>query len=101
FLTELWTRVLLFAIAAAMMAVIVGASIFFAYRSRPAVRPMSLEQQGLDRYRQSIDPHRKLFFWIAIGALALLSGAAASGDWQVYLQFMNGQDFGAADPEFA
>ncbi|MEU3305620.1 UPF0182 family protein [Nocardiopsis sp. NPDC006832] len=100
FLTELWTRVLLFAVAALVMAVIVGLSIFFAYRARPGIRPMSLEQQGLDRYRQSIDPHRKLFFWIAIGALALLSGAAASGDWRSYLQFVNGVDFGVADPEF-
>ncbi|MFB8768070.1 UPF0182 family protein [Nocardiopsis alba] len=100
FLTELWTRVLLFAVAALVMAVIVGASIFFAYRARPGIRPMSLEQQGLDRYRQSIDPHRKLFFWIAVGALALLSGAAASGDWRVYLQFVNSVDFGVNDPEF-
>ena len=100
FLTELWTRVLLFAVAALVMAVIVGVSIYFAYRARPGIRPMSLEQQGLDRYRQSIDPHRKLFFWIAIGALALLSGAAASGDWRSYLQFVNGVDFGVADPEF-
>ncbi len=100
FLTELWTRVLLFAVAALVMAVIVGASIFFAYRARPSIRPMSLEQQGLDRYRQSIDPHRKLFFWIAVGALALLSGAAASGDWRLYLQFVNAVDFGTPDPEF-
>ncbi|MDE3721066.1 UPF0182 family protein [Nocardiopsis sp. N85] len=100
FLTELWTRVLLFAVAALVMAVIVGASIFFAYRARPGIRPMSLEQQGLDRYRQSIDPHRKLFFWLAVGALALLSGAAASGDWRSYLQFANGVDFGVTDPEF-
>ncbi|PWV49989.1 hypothetical protein BDW27_10822 [Nocardiopsis sp. L17-MgMaSL7] len=100
FLTELWTRVLLFAVAALVMAVIVGASIFFAYRARPGIRPMSLEQQGLDRYRQSIDPHRKLFFWIAVGALALLAGAAASGDWRSYLQFVNGVDFGVSDPEF-
>ncbi len=100
FLTQLWTRVLLFAVAGLVMAVIVGASIFFAYRSRPGVRPMSLEQQGLDRYRQSIDPHRKLFFWIAVGALALLAGAAASGDWRSYLQFMNSVEFGVNDPEF-
>ncbi len=100
FLTELWTRVLLFAVAGLVMAVIVGASIFFAYRSRPGIRPMSLEQQGLDRYRQSIDPHRKLFFWITVGALALLAGAAASGDWRAYLQFMNGVEFGVNDPEF-
>ncbi|WP_407942007.1 UPF0182 family membrane protein [Nocardiopsis codii] len=100
FLTELWTRVLLFAVAGLVMAVIVGASIYFAYRSRPGIRPMSLEQQGLDRYRQSIDPHRKLFFWIAVGALALLAGVAASGDWRAYLQFTNSTDFGVNDPEF-
>ncbi|OKI15052.1 hypothetical protein A6A08_10995 [Nocardiopsis sp. TSRI0078] len=100
FLTELWTRVLLFAVSGLVMAVIVGASIFFAYRSRPGIRPMSLEQQGLDRYRQSIDPHRKLFFWIAVGALALLAGIAASGDWRSYLQFMNSAEFGVNDPEF-
>nr|WP_255499333.1 UPF0182 family protein [Nocardiopsis sp. Huas11] len=100
FMTELWTRILLFAVAALVMAIIVGASIFFAYRARPGVRPMSLEQQGLDRYRQSIDPHRKLFFWIAVGALALLAGAAAGGDWRSYLQFVNSVDFGTADPEF-
>nr|WP_227015149.1 MULTISPECIES: UPF0182 family protein [Nocardiopsis] len=100
FVTELWTRVLLFAVSGLVMAVIVGASIFFAYRSRPGIRPMSLEQQGLDRYRQSIDPHRKLFFWIAVGALALLAGVAASGDWRSYLQFMNSTEFGVDDPEF-
>ena len=100
FLTELWTRVLLFAAAGLVMAVVVGASIYFAYRARPAMRPASLEQQGLDRYRQSIDPHRKLFYWIAVGALAVLAGAAASGDWQAFLQFMNATSFGAADPEF-
>nr|WP_216630778.1 UPF0182 family protein [Nocardiopsis coralli] len=100
FLTELWTRVLLFAAAGLVMAVVVGASIYFAYRARPAMRPASLEQQGLDRYRQSIDPHRKLFYWIAVGALAVLAGAAASGDWQSFLQFMNATNFGATDPEF-
>ncbi|WP_026126670.1 UPF0182 family membrane protein [Nocardiopsis xinjiangensis] len=100
FLTELWTRVLLFAAAGLVMAVVVGASIYFAYRARPAMRPASLEQQGLDRYRQSIDPHRKLFYWITVVALAVLAGAAASGDWQAFLQFMNATSFGVADPEF-
>ena len=100
FLTELWTRVLLFAAAGLVMAAVVGASIYFAYRARPAMRPASLEQQGLDRYRQSIDPHRKLFYWITVAALAVLAGAAASGDWQAFLQFMNATNFGATDPEF-
>ncbi|MFV2198322.1 UPF0182 family protein [Nocardiopsis sp. LOL_012] len=100
FVTELWTRALLFAVSALVMGAIVGLSIFFAYRFRPRVRPLSLEQQGLDRYRQSIDPHRVLFFWIAVGVLAVLAGIASSGDWRSFLQFVNASDFGVTDPEF-
>ncbi|GLU46742.1 hypothetical protein Nans01_10930 [Nocardiopsis ansamitocini] len=100
FWTELRTRALLFAAGGLIMALVVGASVYFAYRTRPAYRPFSLEQQGLDRYRASIDPHRRLFFLGVVGALALLTGASASGDWQTYLQFVNATDFGVNDPQF-
>ncbi|GAA3765668.1 UPF0182 family protein [Salinactinospora qingdaonensis] len=99
FTTELRTRALLFVGAGLVMALIVGASMYFAYRMRP-VYPPFLEQQGLDRYRASVDPHRKLFFWGIVGGLALLTGASAGSDWQTYLQFANATDFGATDPQF-
>src|SRR3712207_8977976 len=35
-------------------------AIYLAYRFRPTFRPMSLEQQNLERYRQSIEPRRTL-----------------------------------------
>ncbi|GAA3722225.1 hypothetical protein GCM10022205_02230 [Spinactinospora alkalitolerans] len=100
FTTELRTRGLLFVGGGLVMALVVGASVYFAYRARPAYRPMSLEQQGLDRYRMSIDPHRKLFFWGVVGGLALLTGASASAEWQTYLQFANAAEFGRNDPQF-
>ncbi|MFC7327705.1 UPF0182 family protein [Marinactinospora rubrisoli] len=100
FLTELRTRALLFVGAGLLMALVVGSSIYLAYRTRPAYRPLSLEQQGLDRYRASVDPHRKLFFWGILGALALLTGASASGEWQTFLRFVNSTEFGTEDPQF-
>ncbi len=100
FLTELRTRALLFVGGGVIMALIVGASMYFAYRTRPLARPVSLEQQGLDRYRMSIDPHRKLFFWLIIAGLGLLTGASASGEWGTYLQFANSTDFGKNDAQF-
>ncbi|WP_133739345.1 UPF0182 family membrane protein [Actinorugispora endophytica] len=100
FWTELRTRALLFFGGGLVMALAVGLSVYFAYRTRPAYRPFSLEQQGLDRYRSSIDPHRKLFFWGLIGGLALLTGASASAEWQTFLQFVNSTEFGVDDAQF-
>ncbi|MFC3997228.1 UPF0182 family protein [Nocardiopsis sediminis] len=100
FLTELRTRAMLFVAGAAVMALMVGASMYFAFRTRPLARPVSLEQQGLDRYRMSIDPHRKLFFWLIVAGLGLLTGVSASGDWGVFLQFANSTEFGVEDPQF-
>ncbi|WP_106583288.1 UPF0182 family membrane protein [Murinocardiopsis flavida] len=100
FLTELRTRAILFAAGGVLMALIVGASIFFAYRTRPTFRPFSLEQQGLDRYRASIDPHRKIFFWAITGGLGLLAGASASAEWKTFLEFTNATPFGQKDAQF-
>ncbi|MFD0773690.1 UPF0182 family protein [Streptomonospora algeriensis] len=100
FLTELRTRALMFAIGGLLMAAAVGASMYFAYRSRPLAPPMSPEQQGLARYRMSIEPRRKLFFWVIVAGLGVLAGASASGEWGTYLQFANGAQFGVEDPQF-
>ncbi|GAA4893926.1 hypothetical protein GCM10023405_10560 [Streptomonospora salina] len=100
FLTELRTKALMFAVGGLIMAAAVGASMYFAYRSRPLAPPMSPEQQGLARYRMSIEPRRKLFFWVVVAGLGVLAGASASGEWGTYLQFANGASFGVEDPQF-
>ncbi|WP_131097172.1 UPF0182 family membrane protein [Streptomonospora litoralis] len=100
FFTELRTRALMFVAGGLVMAAVVGSSMYFAYRSRPLAPPMSPEQQGLARYRMSIDPRRKLFFWVIVAGLGLLTGASAAGEWGTYLQFANGASFGVNDPQF-
>src|SRR3954469_18124428 len=60
FWTELQTRTLLFAVAGAATGGLVAGAICLAYRFRRTSRPMSLEQQTLERYRQSLEPRRGL-----------------------------------------
>ncbi|WP_106536030.1 UPF0182 family protein [Haloactinopolyspora alba] len=100
FTTQLLTRAVLFIVFGLVMAVSVVVNGIIAYRLRPQHRPMSVEQQSLDRYREAIDPVRK---WVLAGAailLAIMAGASASGRWQDYLLWRNGGEFGREDAQF-
>jgi uncharacterized membrane protein (UPF0182 family) len=100
FRTELQTRLLLFAVAGVATGGLVALSVQMAYRFRPAFRPMSLEQQNLERYRQSLEPRRGLVLAAGGVVLGLFAGFAAQGSWETWLQFRNATEFGQTDPQF-
>ncbi|WP_221204147.1 UPF0182 family membrane protein [Modestobacter versicolor] len=100
FWTEIQTRALLFAVAGLATGGLVALAIHLAYRFRPTFRPMSLEQQNLERYRQSLEPRRKLVLTAVGVVLGLFAGFTAQGSWQTWLTFRNSTDFGRTDPEF-
>src|SRR5215203_6881770 len=100
FWTELQSRALLFAVAAVATGGLVALAIYLAYRFRPTFRPMSLEQQNLERYRQSVEPRRGLVLTVVGVILGLFAGFTAQGSWETWLQFRNSTEFGKADPEF-
>ena len=100
FWTELQTRALLFAVAGVATGGLVATAIYLAYRFRPTFRPMSLEQQNLERYRQSLEPRRGLVLTAVAVVLGLFAGFTAQGSWQTWLTFRNSTDFGRTDPEF-
>ncbi|HEX6337669.1 MAG TPA: UPF0182 family protein [Jiangellaceae bacterium] len=103
--TEVWTTRLvtqaaLFVVGAVLMAAAVMVNATIAYRLRPRYRPMSVEQQSLDRYRDAIDPVRR---WVIIGAavlIGLIAGGSASSNWETFLLWRNGKDFGIEEPQF-
>ncbi len=100
FSTLFWTRAGLFLVFGALMAVVVGANMYLAYRLRPLFRPNSPEQTGLDRYRDAVDPIRT---WLLVGVavlLGLFAGTSAAGQWREYLLWRNGTDFGTTDQYF-
>ncbi|MFF4577304.1 UPF0182 family protein [Streptomyces sp. NPDC001389] len=100
FTTTLWTKVGLFAVFGLLMAGAVGLNVWLAYRLRPPLSAMSMEQQSLDRYRMSVAPYRK---WLLLGIAAvvgLIAGASAAGQWKTWLMYVNGVPFGKKDPQF-
>src|SRR4051812_15623426 len=100
FWTELQTRALLFAVTGVATGGLVATAIWLAYRYRPAFRPMSLEQQNLERYRQSLEPRRGLVLTAVAVVLGLFAGFTAQGSWQTWLMFRNSTPFGTKDPQF-
>ncbi|PYC67094.1 hypothetical protein C7C46_30630 [Streptomyces tateyamensis] len=100
FRTQLWTKLGLFAVFGLLMALFTGANIWLAHRLRPPLSAMSVEQQSLDRYRMGIAPFRK---WLLIGVsllVGLVAGAAAAGQWRLWLLWTNATQFGVKDSQF-
>src|SRR5919112_1281367 len=81
FWTEVQTRALLFAVAGVATGGLVALSIYLAYKHRPTFRPMSLEQQNLERYRQSLEPRRTLVLGIVAVVLGLFLALKAVAYW--------------------
>ncbi|WP_233491335.1 UPF0182 family protein [Blastococcus sp. TBT05-19] len=100
FWTELQTRAMLFAVAGVATGGLTALSMYVAYRFRPAFRPMSLEQQNLERYRQSLEPRRGLVLTAIAVVLGLFAGFTAQANWETWLSFRNSTDFGRVDPQF-
>ena len=100
FWTELQSRALLFAVAGVATGGLTALAIYLAYRFRPTFRPMSLEQQNLERYRQSLEPRAGLVLTAVAVVLGLFAGFAAQGSWETWLTFRNSTDFNRTDPQF-
>ena len=98
--TELLTKGVLFLVGALITGGAVLASLLVAYRSRPIYAPVSTEQASLDRYRESIEPLRRLVVIAVPVALGLFAGSAASQQWQDFLLWWNRVPFGTQDAQF-
>src|SRR6266550_768728 len=77
--------VLLVVILGVLMALVVGANLVLAYRLRPPFRPMSMEQQNLERYRTAIEPRRRLIAIVTSVVLGLFVGLTAQAKWETWL----------------
>ncbi len=100
FTTTLRTKLLLFFAFGLVMAATVGLNLWIAYRSRPPFRPMSLEQQNLERYRVAVEPYLLPLVLLASSVFGLFAGLSAASRWQVWLLFSNRTSFGEKDAQF-
>ncbi|GGW32987.1 UPF0182 protein [Streptomyces lucensis JCM 4490] len=100
FTTMLWTKIGLFFVFGLLMAAAVGLNIWLAHRLRPPLSAMSMEQQSLDRYRMGIAPYKKWLLLAVTAVVGLIAGASASGQWRLWLMWVNGVPFHQKDPQF-
>jgi len=100
FSTILFTRVVLFVVFGVLMAGIVGVNVALAWRLRPPFRPVSQEQQNLERYRVALEPRKRLIFTTLLVLLFAGAGMAGQNDWKTWQLWRFGQSFGVRDPQF-
>ncbi|GGL30574.1 UPF0182 family protein [Phycicoccus endophyticus] len=100
FVTELTTKVVIFAVAALVTAGAVAASLVVAFRTRPVYVPVTQAQQVLEQYRQAIEPLRRIALVAIPAVLGLLAGSGSMGAWKTYLLWANAVPFGVEDPQF-
>ena len=98
--TQLLTQILLFIFGALVMGGAVFATLAVAYRSRPVYVPVASEQSSIERYRDAIEPLRRLIVLAVPAVLGLFAGSAVSQQWQTVLMWWNGTSFGQKDPQF-
>jgi len=96
------TRVVLALVFGLVFFAVLYANLLIVRRFTPRFRPMTLEQEILDRYRMAAEPYLR---WL-IPAFALLVaffvGIGVTAQWRTFLLWRNssGVSFGVADPEF-
>jgi hypothetical protein len=100
FTTALWTRLALFSSVGLLTGGFVALNLALAYRLRPSYRPMSLEQQNLDRYRLVITPRIRTFITLVSVVCGLIAGLTAQGQWRTWLLYWNSTSFGQKDAQF-
>lgn len=98
--TQLLTQAGLFLAGALVMGGAVYGSLFLAYRSRPIYAPVGVQRVSLDRYRDTIEPLRRLVVLAVPVVLGLFAGSAASQQWQIFLLWWNRVPFGQRDVQF-
>ncbi len=100
FTTVLRTKLLLFVLFGLVMTLLVGANVAVAYRMRPPFRPMSLEQQNLERYRVAVEPFLRAVLLLGSAVFGLFAGLSAAARWETWLLWRNATPFRAVDAQF-
>ena len=94
--TQWWANIVLFLVGFLGMAVPVYVSISLAYRFHPVYQ----SNPQIERYRDLVDPLRRLMIWGIPIVFGLFAGVAAAARWSTVLMWLNGTPTEATDPQF-
>lgn len=97
-LTTQWgAMAVMFLVGFASTALVIWASIYIAFRSRPLYQKLNSQ---LDRYQQVIEPLRRLAMIGIPVLLGVFVGVSTASRWGVALQYINRTAFGQKDEQF-
>lgn len=100
FSTILGTRLALAALFSAFFALVIWVNLYLADRVAPTTRVLTPEEDLIERYHEIIGENGGRLRVLVAGALGLLVGLNTSQQWETWLLFRNGGDFGVVDPLF-
>lgn len=100
FLTQLSSRLGMFAVFGLVLGLAIGVNMTIAYRSRPRELMLTPGQASLQRYRDALRPIRRAVFVVVPALFGALAGVSASSNWSAYQLWANRQTFGYKDPQF-
>lgn len=102
FWTVLRTRVLLGLVFGVAFFVLLYVNLIIVRRTTPRYRPLTPEQEIIDRYRMQFEPYAKWLLPLFALAIAFFVGLGVSTQWQAFLLWRNGSDlaFGSPEPLF-
>ena len=102
---EVWRGVLGAKVALALIFtgaffVLMWLNLVIADRLAPPFRPASPEEEFIDRYHEIIGGRTALVRGGVSAMLALIAGGGVSSEWNSWILFTHGGDFGVKDPQF-
>ncbi|MCX6487314.1 MAG: UPF0182 family protein [Mycobacterium sp.] len=100
FTTVLFTRLIVFLVAALAVGLIVFAGMALAYRTRPVFVPNVGPGDPVVRYRAAVMSKLKTYGIGVPAAIGLMAGLVAQSAWPTVQLFLHGGDFGITDPQF-
>nr|MDQ3570804.1 UPF0182 family protein [Actinomycetota bacterium] len=103
--TSVWrglvgAKILLALIFSALFFVVLLVNLVIADRLAPRFRPVSAEDQVVQRYRQLVGGNAARLRVAVALMFAFLGGAGVSAQWNNWVLFRNGVSFGIKDPQF-
>jgi hypothetical protein len=96
----LGAKVVLAVIFVALFFVLAWGNLFIADRIAPPYRLAGPEDELLERYHDLVAERTGWVRGIVAGVLALIAGSGVSSEWNSWLLFTNGGDFGIRDEQF-
>ncbi len=104
-LTSVWsgvlgTKIVLAAVFSAVFFGLLLLNLVIAEHLAPRFRALGPEDEIVVRYRQAVGPHAGKVRIVVALLLALLAGTGASSQWNSWLLYRNGGEFGVKDPQF-